>query len=179
MNIENNNNPWILEKKKLLDELAIDIANKFWIEKSKAKQLISEQTSSWIEWLKLELINQTKKLNNSELEKLFFIIKWAQELISNYSKIEIKSLKEDIEKSINIEEFKNKIEEYLPATLIIKAKNPNNLHEHILGFALWSTNSILTTLEYLYKIWKWIVLAPYHIYMIISWKAETDSFKDI
>ncbi len=180
MNIEkNNNNPWILDKKKLLDELAIDIANKFWIEKSKAKQLISEQTISWIEWLKTELINQTTKLDNKELEKLFFTIKWAHELISNLSKIEIKNLKADVEKTINIEEFKNKIEEYLPANLINKAKNPTNLHEHILGFALGSTNSILTTVEYLYKIWKWIVLAPYHIYMIITWKAETDSFKDI
>jgi hypothetical protein len=57
-------------------------------------------------------------------------------LITNSSKIEIKTLKEDVEKSINIDEFKNSLENYLPPNLIEKAKNANKPHEHILGFAL-------------------------------------------
>lgn len=180
MSIEKNNiNPNILDKDKLLKQLAIDIANKFWIEKNKAEELIKNDTFKWLEWLKTELLNQTKSLNNSDLEKLFFTIKWAQELIENSSKIEIQLLKQDIEKSINIEEFKSKIEDYLPAKLLDKAKNPSAVHEHILGFALWSANSIFTTVEYLYQIWKWVLLAPYHIYLIITWKWESDSFKDI
>ncbi len=179
MSIENNNNSWTLDKKKLLDDLVINIVRKFWIEKSKVIELINKETILWLDWLKKELINQNNKLDNSDLEKLFFTINWAHELIKNYSKIEIKTLKEDVEKIINIEDFKNRLEEYLPANLLQKAKNPNNIHEHILGFALWSTNSILTTIEYLYKIWKWIIQTPYHIYMILLWKAKTDSFNNI
>jgi hypothetical protein len=53
-------------------------------------------------------------------------------LIENLSKIEIKLLKEDIEKSIKIDEFVNIIENILPKKLIEKAKNPKNIHEHIL-----------------------------------------------
>ena len=183
MNIEKNNiNPWAFDQKKLLDELAIDIANKFWIDKEKAKLLIQKDTLSWIENLKAELNKGNEKQNNindKELEKLFFALKWALELIEKSSKLEIKVLKEDIEKSINIEDFKNHIEDYLPPQLINKAKNPQVLHEHILWFALWTTNSIITTAEILYKIWKWILQSPYHLYMILSWKAKTDSFKNI
>ncbi|MDD2871128.1 MAG: hypothetical protein PHS49_03990 [Candidatus Gracilibacteria bacterium] len=180
MSIEKNKiNPNILDKDKLLKQLAIDIANKFGIEKNKAEELIKNDTFKGLEGLKTELLNQTKSLNNSDLEKLFFTIKGAQELIENSSKIEIQLLKQDIEKSINIEEFKSKIEDYLPAKLIEKAKNPSAVHEHILGFALGSANSIFTTVEYLYQIGKGILLAPYHIYLIVSGKGESDSFKDI
>jgi hypothetical protein len=52
------------------------------------------------------------------------------------SKLEIKTLKEDLEKSINIEDFQNNIKTYFPPKLINKALNPENPHEHILGFAL-------------------------------------------
>lgn len=168
-----------VDKKILLDELASDIARKFWIEKEKTKQLIKADTLSWIDSLKRELVNEKKNLSDNEIEKLFFTLKWALEIITNTSKLEIKSLKEDVENSIKIDEIKNKIEDYLPANLIYKAKNPEKLHEHILWFALWSANSIYTTVEILYKIWIWIIKAPYDLYMIISWKAETDSFKDI
>jgi len=183
MGIEKNNvNPWAFDKKKLLDELAIDIANKFWIEKEKAEQLIKTETLSSLDSLKKELINKEdkeSKLDNKELEELFFTLKWALDVIENASKIEIKILKEDVEKSINIEEFKNHIEDYLPAKLIEKAKNPSKPHEHILWLALWTTNSIIATADILYKIWKGILQSPYHLYMIITGKWETDSFKNI
>ena len=180
MKIERTNiNPWILDKKNLLDELAIDIANKFWIEKSKAKDLIKSNTLSWIDSLKNELKNENKVFTEKDFEELFFSIKWAIELIKNSSKIEIQTLRKDVEKTVQIEDFTNNLEKYLPPTLIEKAKNPLKPHEHILGFALWSANSIITTVEYLYKIGKWMILAPYHLVMIISWKAETNSFKDV
>ena len=181
--IERNNlTPWAFDKKKLLDELAIDIANKFWIDKEKAEQLIKSETLVSLDSLKNELnkdIQEEEKLNNEDIEKLFFTLRWALEVIENSSKIEIKVLKDDIEKTINIEEFKKNLEDYLPPKLLEKAKNPTNPHEHILGFALGTTNSIITTTDILYKIWKWILQSPYHLYMIITWKAETDSFKNI
>jgi energy-converting hydrogenase A subunit M len=183
MTIEKNNKfQWNLDKKKLLDKLANDIAHEFWIDKEKTEKLIKSETLVSLDSLKNELKqekNNKDNLNNKELEKLFFTLRWALDVIEKSSKIEIKILKEDVEKSINIEEFKNHIEYYLPAKLIDKAKNPNNPHEHILWLALGTTNSIIATIDILYKIWKWIIQTPYHIYIIIIWKAKTNSFKNI
>ena len=183
MNIEKNNkNPWAFDEKKLLNELANDIAREFWIDKEKAEKLIKSETLVSLDSLKNELKQEKhneNNLNNKDLEKLFFTLKWALDVIEKSSKIEIKILKEDVEKSINIEEFKNHIEDYLPAKLIDKAKNPSNPHEHILWLALGTTNSLIATADILYKIWKGILQTPYHLYMIITWKAKTDSFKNI
>jgi len=179
MNIEKNDiNTKKLNKKELLEQLAIDISSKFWIDNKKAESLVKKETLEWIDSLKAELTEQ-QDLSEKEIENLFLTLKWALEIIEKSSKIEIKSLKEDIEKSINIDDFSNNIEAYLPPTLVIKAKNPTNPHEHLLGFALWTTNSIYTTVDILLKIWKGIIQTPYHLYMIISWKAETDSFRNI
>ncbi len=155
-------NPWNLkekerlDKKVLLEELANDIAKKFWIEKENTKKLIINETVEWVENLKSEIKNSNdnslNELDTKDIEKLFLTLKWAQEIIENSSKIEIKILKDDVEKTINIDQFKNQIEDYLPSKLINKAKNPQNLHEHILWFALWSTNSIIATADILYQI---------------------------
>jgi hypothetical protein len=184
MNIEKEDiNPWILNQKRLLDELAIDIANKFWMDKQKAIDLLKTDISKWLQELKNEIQRwdneKLKNLPRKELEKLFFTLKGALEVIEKISKNEIQILKEDIEKNINIEDFINNIEDYLPPNLIKKAKDPKNIHEHILWFALWTTNSILKTVEILFLIWKWILQTPYHLYMIITWKWESNSFKDI
>jgi len=184
MSIEKNNIPaWALAKKKLLDELAIDIANKFWMDKQKAVDLLKTDTSKWLDALKNEISKQNdeelNKLWNKKLEELFLTIKWALELIEKSSKIEIKILKDDVEKSINIEEFVNHIEDYLPPNLLKKAKNPQKVHEHILWFALWTANSVFKTVDILYQIWKGIIKTPIDIYMIITWKGKSDSFKDV
>lgn len=187
MSIEkNNSNTWNLDSKKLLDKLAIDIANKFWMEKQKAIELLKTDTSNWLSILKKDIDNQEdielkelfKKLWDKKLEQLFFMLKWAQEIIEKSSKIEIKILKADIEK-INIKEFKNHIEDYLPSKLISIAKNPQKIHEHILGFALGTTNSIFKTVEIIYEIWKGIIKTPIDLYLILSWKAKCDSFDNI
>ena len=183
MSIENNNiNPWAFDKKKLLDELAIDIANKFWIDKERAERLIKGDTLKSLDSLKNELykdLEDNEKKENIDVEKLFFTLKWALEVIENSSKLEIKILKEDVEKVINIEDFKKHIEDYLPPKLIEKAKNPKYPHEHILWLALGTTNSVIATADILYLIWKWILQTPYHLYLIISWKWENNSFKNI
>lgn len=184
MSVEKNNlNSWILNKKKLLEELAIDIANKFWMDKQEAMKLLKTDISKWLSELKNEINKQDneqlKKLWNKKLEELFLTIKWALELIENSSKIEIKMLKEDIEKIVKIEDFKNHIEDYLPAELILVAKNPKKIHEHILWFALGTANSIFKTVDILYQIWLGIIKTPIDLYMIITWKAVSNSFKDL
>lgn len=172
-----------IDKRILLDELATDISRKFWIEKEKAKSLIKNETFKSVENLKEEINqsndNNLSKLDKKDVEKLFLTIKWANEVIENLSKIEIKTLKEDVEKSINIDEFKNQIEDFLPSKLLERAKDPKNLHEQILWFALWTANTLISTADILYQIWAWIIKTPYHLYMIISWKWEIKSFKNI
>lgn len=173
-----------IDKQKLLKELAIDIANKFWIDKEKTEQLIKNETLISLDSLKNELKQEESnenKLNDKKLEQLFFTLKWALELIENFAKLEIKVLKKDINNldNIQIENFKNKIDDYLPAKLIKIAKNPTKPHEHILWLALGTANSIITTVDVLYKIWKWLLQSPYHLYLIISGKAKTNSFKNI
>ena len=173
-----------IDRQKLLKELAIDIANKFWIDKERTEKLIKSETLASLDSLKNELKQETNnenKLNNKEIEKLFFTLKWALELIENSAKLEIKALKKDLDNidKVQIENFENHIEKYLPKKLIQVAKNPEKPHEHILWLALGTANSIIATADALYQIWKWIIQTPYHIYLIISWKAKSDSFKNI
>lgn len=180
---------WILKekekinKKLMLEQLADEISKKFKIEKKEALSLIRNNTLDWLSDLKSDIkengSENLNKLDEKELEKLFLILKWAQEIIERSSKIEIKILKDDVEKTINIDEFKNHLEDYLPKKLIDKAKNPKYAHEHILGFALGTANSLIATIDILYQIWAWIIKTPYHIYMIISGKAEIKSIKKI
>lgn len=182
-------NPWTLKQRELLYELAQDIANKYGIEKKQAIQLIEQQTNISLDDLKKEIWenrshkesnkNHERYLDKKEIEDLFLTLNWAREVIENISKIEIKVLKETLEQNINIEDFSTHIDKYLPKKLLEKAKNPQLPHEHILWIALWSANSIYTTVDILYQIWKWILKAPYDIYIILSWKWETDSFKNI
>jgi hypothetical protein len=106
-------------------------------------------------------------------------LKWAQEIIENYSKLEIKILKDNVEQTINIEDFENHLERYLPAKLIEKAKNPEKFNEHILWFTLWTANSIIAIIDALYQIGVWIIKAPYHLYLVISWKGEVEGIKEI
>ncbi|MDD2907657.1 MAG: hypothetical protein PHH98_03370 [Candidatus Gracilibacteria bacterium] len=172
-----------LDKKIMLDNLANEISKKFKIEKKEILSLIKNTTLEGLENLKSEIketgSSDLNKLDNSELEKLFLILKGAQELIENSSKLEIKILKDDVEKSISIDDFKNHIEDYLPSKLIDKAKNPTALHEHILGFALGTANSLIATIDLLYQIGAGIIKMPYHIYMIVSGKGEIKSMKNI
>lgn len=176
-------NSWILkekekiDKKMMLDNLANEISKKFKIEKTKALSLIKSETLDWLDNLKKEL--KVENLNNKQLEELFLVLKWAQEIIANASKIEIKILKEDIEKNVKIEDFVNIVEKHLPPKLLQRAKNPKNIHEHILWFSLGTSNSIISIIDALYQIWAWIIKMPYHIYMIVSWKWEIKSMKKI
>ncbi len=182
-----NENAWIYKekesenKKLLLKKLALDIAKKYEIKESEAENLIKSETLNNIWSLKSEIEKneKLKLLAKKDLEKLFFTLKWALELVENTSKLKIKILKDELEKTLNIDDFTNKLEEYLPKELINKAKNPKKVHEHILGIALGSANTIVSTTEVLFKIWAGIIKSFYDIYLIISWKWEIDNFKKI
>jgi len=181
--IENNKiTPWVFDTKKLLDELLDDISREYWIDKSSAEKLIWSKSLNNLKSLKNELNSidwENTKLNNQKLEKLFFTISWAKEVIEKASKNELNIIKEELENLVNFEDFKNSLEDYLPASIIASAKNPQTLHEHILWASLWVSNSIIKTADILYQIWKGILKTPYDLYLIISWKWEYNWFKNI
>lgn len=178
--IEKNNEA---NQRDLLNKLSEEISKNYWLEKQNSEELVKLDTSRWIENLKKELLESGKeyfdRLKTREQEKLFLILKWAQEVTEKNVQLEIMTLKSDIEQNINIEDIKNNIESYLPDRLISTAKNPKMLHEHILGFALWTSNSLIAWLEWLYNIWKWIIQTPYHIYLIVKWEWEIKNIKNI
>lgn len=170
-----------IDKKALLKKLALDIANKYDIKETEAERLIKSETLNNIWNLKSEIQEneKLKLLAKKELEKLFFTLKWALDLVENMSKLKIKVLKDELEKSSNINNFVNKLEEYLPEELTNKAKNPKKVHEHILWITLGSANTIISTTEVLFKIWTWLLKTPYDLYLIINWKWKISNFKKI
>ena len=93
---------WILKDKEkinqklMLEKLALEISKKFNIQKKEALSLIRNNTLDWLSDLKNEIKEKgsdiLNSLDNKDLEKLFLILKWAQEIIEKSSKIEIKIL---------------------------------------------------------------------------------------
>ena len=169
------------------NEIIKDISNEFWLDKDRIKELIDIDTKEWLDALKAEISRKNellsdvewKKISPEDIEKLAYVIEWARKLLEKESAIEIKVLKNDIENINNVDLCNKNLEKYLPDNLLNKAKNPVLLHEHILGFALWTWWTIATTVEALWSIWKWIVKSPYDIYMIVSWKWECEKKKKI
>jgi len=182
---KNNNNPWKFNTKTLLDELLDDISREYWIDISSAEKLIKSKSINSLKSLKKELeesslnSNNKERLSNSKLEKLFFTIYWAKEVIEKASRNELNIIKEEIENVANFEEFKNSLEDYLPANIVKLAKNPQNLHHQILWASLWVSNSLIKTVDILYQIWKGILKTPYDLYLIISGQGEYNWFKNI
>jgi hypothetical protein len=202
-NLENINFKETIDSEKLLSELLKDIESEYWVEKETLKKLIWEkiwkETSFSLEWLKndinslknIEEKNKLKLFKEEKLEKLFYTLKWAKEIQENISYLNLKNLQKEIKnserspKNLNSElknqnkflTYEKKIEKYLPINLISNFKNPKNLHWHIWWFALGTANSIFTTTQALYNIWTGIIKTPFHLYLILSWKAKIDLSK--
>lgn len=168
-----------LEWENLKNELANDIASDFWIDKERVKELITIDTKEWLNALRQELTELKEKtwesISKEKIEKLEKVIEWAKIFIEEASKKERQALIKEVCEN----DYKSKIEQYLPSELIDKAKNPRLAHEHILWIALWSSNTIISTVEALYQIWKGILKTPYDFYILVSWKWECESIKKI
>ena len=165
----------------LLNDLSQDIARDFWLKEKTIKELIEFKKDLSLDDLKSEISKsesiddyEKEKISNIDIEKmdkLVHTIKWAKEIIEKASNNELNVLKWELE-SWNIENFKNTFEEYLDPKLVKDAKEWGSFHKNLLWLALWSWNTIYTTVESLYKIWKWIIKAPLDLYLILSWKWE-------
>jgi len=179
-----------IDKNKLESELKIDIAKDLNLDKeiiTNLTALIDIKTKTGLDLLKFELSdfkkeiklsntlsNQEKetieKLTEEEKEKLFNVLKWYKKLVWNDSKNNLESLKDSIQKEISINEWD--FEKILPKNILTKLENPKSVWDEILWIAFWTANSIYTTTKFLYELWTWLIKTPYHIYLIVSWKAK-------
>ena len=169
-----------IDTKKLLSELSKDISVDFWITNETAKQLTELKSLTDLEWLKndiakSEISNEQKevlnKLWDNKLEKLFFTIKWAIDVINKASQNKLDILKTEID---IFKPSASWIEARLPKNIVTKINNPQNIWDNIIWAAIWTINSLEKTTEALYNIWKWAIQLPYHIYLIIKWDAKID-----
>lgn len=181
-NLKNNSNlreNIELESKVLLSKLKIEISKNFWLKENEIENLIIDNSINSLEKLKLELQNQNKSYWNNEVKEIFEKLNEIKNLLEKISKKEISDLKKEVEEKIDINNFENSLEKYLPRKLLKVAKNPEKPHEHLIWASLWIANSTFATFETIAKIWIWIVKTPYDLYLLLSWKAELENIKKV
>lgn len=180
-------NSWILKEKELLEKLSLEISSDFSISEKLAKKLIYKTHLSlselkdeiYLDQEKNEKIEYRENFDDNKLEKLFFSISWAREIIENASKSEIEELKKILENNNIIDEDSEIIKKIFWQKLIYKAKNPNNASDHIMWVSLWITISTIILSEFLYDIWRWIITSIPDFIDIINWTWEIDSLKKV
>lgn len=165
------------ESSELINKLAHKIAEEFWIEVSQAKNLISWEVSDdlqslkiWIEW---------SNIQNSE--KLQDAIGSAKNSIEDLSKKHRESLKDSLDpKKYNPESHtflsSSKI---LWKSIVSRAQDPQNLSDQIIGIWVGLFDSSEAVILYSYRMGKGVLLSPYHLYLLLSWKWKYPGFSKI
>ena len=162
------------ESSDLLQSLALKISKEFWINISEVKEFIKWDTLWNLEWLKDSL---GQNIDSTEFRNA---ILHAREYISKLSKKNREALKKLIElDESSPENFKYHLTSTYFSKYTYRALNPETFSDHI----LWVWLGILDTTEavilFLYGLGKWILVTPYHLYLIISWKAKFDIWRKI
>lgn len=165
------------ETSKLLQSLAQQIANDFGIDISEVKNLISSKTSGNLDNLK-STIGNNEQINLSDLRNA---INSAKKQIEELAKSEIESLKNSLDDNnyspdTHVYRASKKV---IPENLLQKAYKPQNIWDQL----VWATIGLIDSGEaiilYSYHLGKWILLSPYHFYLIITWKWKYSWFKNI
>lgn len=164
----------------LLDELAKKIGKSFWIQSEVIKKLLQNEANESLSSLKKELLkdegNKNTELSDEQLDSLLAVISWWKELIQQLSKKEIEELKEELSHFTPENAF---VERFFSKNLVLRAKNPQFFPDHISWACLWILNSTEKLIHLLFLLWKGMVQAPFHIYLIVSGKWECESFSKI
>lgn len=176
---ENIKNEIWIESKILLKNLKNEISKNFWIKNDLLENLILNKSINSLEKLKLELQNKNNFLEKEKIKELFLKINEAKILFEEISKNQRENLKNEIEEEININNFSNNLEKFLPRKLVKTAKNPEKPHEHLIWASLWIANSAIAIWEGILKVWIWIIKSPYDLYLLAFWKAEIENIKKI
>jgi len=161
------------ESSDLLDSLARKIAKEFWIEISEAKDIISGKTTGSLDGLK-------QSLSLERVTDFESAIQNAKISVENLSKKHRESLKNTLENTqYNIEKPDYISSKIFGEKLLSKAKNPQNFWDQLIWIPMWIWESGEAIVMYSYHLWKWIILSPYHFYLILTGQWTSKDFRDI
>ena len=165
------------ETSTLLQSLATQISQEFWIDISQVKDFISSSTLWNLDDLR-SWITGHEGINLADFNSA---INSAKSKIENLSKRQIDSLKS----SLDSQKYSPESHEYstsqkiLPENILQKAYDPQSFTDHLLGAWVGIFDSSEAVILFVYGLWKGILLTPYHIYLLLAGKWEYDGFKNI
>ncbi len=160
----------------LLHKLAADIANEFWIDISQVQELISGSTLTNLDSLKNSVNSET-----INIVKLKDAINNAKNQIESHSKRKIEKLRQSVDTlSYTPERHTYKVsEKIIPQLLYEKAKNPKTYSDELIGIGVWFIDTSEAVILFTYALAKWILLTPYHIYLVITGRGSYNLKKHI
>lgn len=155
------------ESSDLLQSLALKISQEFDIDITEVKEIIKWDTLWNLEWLKNTL---WKNIDVQEFQKA---INTARETISNLSKKNRERLMELIEIEENSpENFQYNITSKYFSQQQKRALYPETLWDQVLWVWLGIIDTAEAVILFLYWLGKWVLLTPYHLYLIITGQAQ-------
>lgn len=162
------------------------------------KQLEKNINESFVKWKEqIESLIQFASISNrnelkSKIQESSIVLKeWTDiDTLSNYM-IELRNLREQtisltnfLKEELNLEKITEFITEIKSEDISTISKklfpnldykslsNPASLKEWLIAFAVWGIENIYSILKITFDVWKWILLSPYDIYKLLTWKAE-------
>lgn len=166
------------ETSSLLNKLASEISKEFGLSISEVKSMISDNTLGDLEGLKKHIGTSRENIN---IERLQWVISDARESISDLSKKRREVLRSSLEQNIfNPEKHEYKLKETLFwEETIARGINPQIFSDQFIGLWLGIIDSTEAIIFFTYNLWKWIIMTPYHIYLLLTGKAKYEWFSRI
>jgi len=159
-----------LETSRLLQSLAQDISRKYGLDIVEVKRLIEDKTYSNLEDLQKSLWND----ESINIKNLLWEINNAKTLIEDLSKKHRDQLKNSISR-FPLEVDKH---DYISSRkifskpFIARIQEPKNISDNILWAGVWIIDSSEAVIFFLYNLGKWILLTPYHVYLLLRWEGK-------
>ncbi len=165
------------ESSLLLQKLAANIASEFGINISEAQNLLEGNTKNSLWELSLGV---SEKLSLQEQEKLQQAIIRAKEALQAASKEFREHLRMTLEQEKNISDTPWVLTRKLfSADFIQRGHSPESFTDEAIGWLLWIIDSTEAIILFLYGLGKWVLVTPYHLYLLATGKASYDGWKKI
>lgn len=163
------------ESSRLLQDLARKISLEFWLDISEVKSYIQGDAFENLSELKNTLWEVIDR------EKFQKAVDRAKNIIEQRSIEERKELMEVLhEKSQHDpESYQYHLSEKYFWKYRLKALNPQWIWDQFLWVWLGIIDTTEAVILFLYGLWKWILLTPYHLYLIISGKGKFTDWEKI
>ena len=160
------------ESADLLNALAKKIATDFWLNIFEVKEYIKWNTLGNLKWLKDTF------WNNIDTQDFKNALQQARKTIEELSKKHREKLKESIfQDDASPDNFEYYITKRYFSQYRQRALYPEKFSDHIMGIWLGMVDTSEAIALFLYGLWKWFLLTPYHIYLVITWKAKFENWK--